>query len=428
MDFRTYIDQYLSERGDEDPLFATTEDGQSLLRVSREQDLESRMSDIPDSGAEPSEEITEVDELARDALSLASTPEPLQDVATITPEEIGPQAEVSPSLTPDAEPVSSPPAATRVSSESADLPIEPAGVQSAESEPAVPSDLRQETSVAETPEPELQSSAIVEQAVPEELVNADGERADGQVPESDDTEAAVPTELRHENTPSAEPRLPESDTTQEAVPNEILSESTEPASPHTLSAESGEVAIPQEFVADQTELATEALVPDSADSAESAIPAELRSESGEAATPASQERQSGAEAVPDTVPQSDTERALAAEIPQALLFATDPAEPAEVRQEDTPQASPAPLFQTDGERARQTTLLTPPGKEAEFGELLIRAEETFNQVTDHRKKVFETSFNSGVELPPLIPIPERVLNGDDPSFKIFSGLRDWVRQ
>lgn len=385
MEFRQYIEEYLAQRGNDDPLFVTTPEGQNLLDLSRSNDMDSR-PDVAKTATEDSTENTDVTNQAQGEPRLTQTSEPPMESGTLIPDE-----EISESALPS-ELQQTEPVDLQLGEQ--DLRVSsPSGTPSAEPAPA--------------------QDLVSDGAAPEQQPQSNGEQAEAATPSMFAADQAVPADLTTSEAESTQPEQPQSAVTEQAAPSDLVTSETEQAQPQPSESLTSDPAAPADLIQENAEQASPADAP-SGSVPEPLTPSELTETSSDPVTPS-------------TITQTSTAPAEPSPVPPEALYLNPDAQP--VPEADrSPQAESSPLVQQDGGRARVSEYVIPQGMEAVMSDLFMRAETTIAEVDDHHKKIFSDIMSTGeVALPPLIEIPDRVKQAYDPSFSITSGLREWAR-
>ncbi len=342
MDYRKFISEFLARQGNKDPASMLDDDMQGLISLSRDQELDER-TDIVSSDGEK-REVRDVDELTEDSLSLTLMSEPAMDSAIFTQEE------------------------------------------ATEGDSAVANEV-----------PESQPTLV---SPPEELISAIGDEAESTEPLTTEAQHAEAITAGADTSQSISPTVPDQ--------SEVLSASASPASvtdvvtvssptlPDVFITPEADIADPDLFTGDgaveqensrqpESELADVVTVssptlPDVFITPEADI-ADPDLFTGDGAVEQENSRQpeseladvnkprideSATDATP-TEPTEPTEFNEVLPLPVALVQAADNELTAEIQQEGP--ASPELIAKPQG-----SLIIAPEGREAEFTEMLIQAE------------------------------------------------------
>ena len=243
MDFPQFVTDHLARLGEDDPTAIFGEEGQMLLGISRQQDLDSRAgmaTQEPQDSNDPNE-VTDVDELAMESSSLTQMSEPATDSAIFTQPESLDEAEPADTEQP-AEQQAAPEAIPEQFVQNIDplVPEVPDANQldqAPEAEPFTPD--AQDGMGAQATEPGTGDSA--DEAIPSEFLQE--QTADATANEAvalgNSEEAVAENPVSSEAEPSPEPFVPtELEQSPEAIPEQLL----EP-----ISAGAAEITLPEEL-------------------------------------------------------------------------------------------------------------------------------------------------------------------------------------
>jgi len=388
MDYRKFISEFLARQGNKDPASMLDDDMQGLISLSRDQELDER-TDIVSSDGEK-REVRDVDELTEDSLSLTLMSEPAMDSAIFTQEEategdsavanevpesqptlvsppeelisaIGDEAESTEPLTTEAQHAEAITAGADTSQSISPTVPDQSEVLSASASPASVTDV---VTVSSPTLPDVFITPEADIADPD-LFTGDGavEQENSRQPESelaDVVTVSSPTLPDVFITPEADIADPDLFTGDGAVEQE---NSRQPESELADVVTVSSPTLPDVFITPEADIADPDLFTgDGAVEQENSRQPE--SELADVNKPRIDE--SATDATP-TEPTEPTEFNEVLPLPVALVQAADNELTAEIQQEGP--ASPELIAKPQG-----SLIIAPEGREAEFTEMLIQAE------------------------------------------------------
>jgi len=402
MDFRAFVTEYLRRKGDDNPTSMFTEESQTLLDISRQQDLDARVDKLPiESGTEPTE-TTDGIERPHDVDRLTLTSEPGKEALfEHLSGEIGVAAE---------------PAGMRTESGiAADISVP----QRVSSPSPVAEQPRREflphpDPVSHTSAPGSHTSAPVSEITP-------GQR------ETSAAETALPAELQQSQSETADPiaraatQGPEA--TQQPVEQSI---GFTPTPTPTIDLPGARAAVTSRF---KEVIASAQAAPPTFETSDNAVPAALLQSTGSSVAPEAHDSTAGLDASAESTREFSGNQAAASEMQSPADSSADHARlllPSMFRADSAIPTHPVATEQPNISPNNRTTQTIVPLEMAEdFDSMLAEVEKL-------QPPLQETAIlEPGIALPDLPPMPD-LSRFSDQSEQFFAkatrDLYEWSRR